>query len=153
MELNQKSINRLSSFVVPLAATLAAALIFNRYIAIATLAYSLLVVGLIYRKNREFHVRMMSSGIGLDISLVLFLEVTRNAIKTATGFSLGPFQYVHIVSSTLAVLFYMPIIFSGVKMYRGQYAPWRRGTHIRIGIVAFVFRTVGFLTMFSMFKR
>lgn len=124
------------------------------YMTVATLAYSLLCLGLRFRKNRRTHAIFMSSGILLDLMVVLILEFQREAIATALAFTLNPFQQAHIGTSALAILFYFPTVVLGVlqlnKIVRGSRI---RKWHIRLGVTAFLFRTAGFLLMFSMLSH
>jgi len=45
--------------------------------------------------------------------LVLVLEGTRHAVKTASEFSLSYLQQTHVAFSLLAVLFYIPVVVLG----------------------------------------
>jgi len=122
------------------------------YMAIATLAYSLLVIGLSYRRiDTKIHARLMSAGMFTDLSLVLVLEVLRNAIDTATSFTMTPLQQMHILTSSLAVLFYFPVLLLGVIRLKSNEKTLKSYVwHKRLGIVAFCFRTLGFIFMFSL---
>ena len=120
------------------------------YMSISTLAYSLLVVGLILRQSKKPHSLCMLSGISLDIAIVLTLEFTRQAINTAVSLELDALQQTHIVFSTIALLLYFPTLVMGIKIYRGNTCPQLRARHRKIAITAFVFRSLGFIFMFSM---
>ena len=132
---------------------------------IATVAWMLLTTGLVVRKNKSQHVALMLLGILLDIGLVVYLQLTREAVQTAVEFSLPLLEQIHIACSTVALLLYFPILYLGVKLQQqvgakepillnrlgfASYA-WRT-THIRLGLAAYIFRTLGFLFMFSMIK-
>lgn len=119
---------------------------------IASVAWVLLVAGYLNRRNRTLHIRLMLAGIVTDISLVLFLQFTRGAIQKALGFTLAVIQQLHILSSTIALLLYFPILFFGFKLVRGDFSPEVRERHIKLGKMALLFRTIGFLLMFSMWK-
>lgn len=120
------------------------------YMAAATFAYGCLILGLIERKKRNFHMSLMLTGILIDIMLVLILEVTRSAIGTATGESLSFVQYTHIAVSLLAVLLYFPILGHGYLLVgKTSNKESLRSRHIKLGVSAFVLRSVGWFTMFS----
>ncbi|MGZ6371716.1 MAG: hypothetical protein ACXWPM_13245 [Bdellovibrionota bacterium] len=117
--------------------------------AVATCAYLCLIGGVIQRRNRAKHRFWMSVGMTLDLGVVLLLEVNRHAVQTALGPELSAPQTVHVVASLLAVGLYFPIIALGLLEYSNPGRTWRRETHRRLGIAAFLCRTVGFLFMFS----
>ena len=114
----------------------------------------------------------MLSGIGIDICLVLYLQLTRRAVQKALGFDLELLQQIHIGCSTLALLLYFPTLYLGVQLLRTK-APSvlcadsaildmqseasrrmsLRRWHIRFAQSAFIARTLGLLFMFSMWKN
>jgi uncharacterized membrane protein YozB (DUF420 family) len=119
---------------------------------IATIAWGLLVVGFLKRRERKTHVRFMMSGIFLDLGVVIYLQITRNAVQTAAKLDLGLFPTLHIGASLIAVVLFIPTVFIGIKMLAGgdvaKLKPW----HVRFAIPALFFRTLGFFFMFSMIK-
>lgn len=120
---------------------------------IATCAWSLLVVGYFFRFRRRLHVPLMLAGIFCDIVLVLYLQVTREAIQTALGFSLAILKQIHIGFSTTALLLYFPVLFLGYKLVTNTASTKQRNLHIRLATAALVARTLGFVFMFSMWKH
>jgi hypothetical protein len=123
---------------------------FTPYMAVATLAYALMTVGLLNRKNKQRHVRLMAIAITLDVLIVLILELQKDAVQTALDFSLAPLQQLHVGTSSIAVLLYIPVVYLGFKRFRGLGDLNTRLWHIRLGIGAFIFRTLGFILMFSL---
>ena len=124
------------------------------YMMIATVAYLSLLTGLLLRSRRKPHACLMITGIVLDVLLVLVLELQRDAIATAVGFTLSPLQQMHILTSSIALLLYFPVLFLGVKRLRGNFrGPKSRVWHIRLGLSAFVFRSLGFILMFSLLEH
>jgi len=120
------------------------------YMVLAMFAYTLLVVGLIRRKKRKQHVLLMLWGMGIDIVLVLVLEFQRDAIGLALGAkSYTIYQYAHIIASVLAVIFYVPTMVYGFKRLKGRRDNTTLVWHIRMGLTAFTFRTLGLVLMFS----
>lgn len=120
------------------------------YMIWATIAYFLMVTGVVLRKRRPIHVRLMLTAIAMDLCLVGLLEVKRDAVAKALEFSMGPLQQMHIGFSTVAVALYLPVLSLGIMRLRGV-GPldW----HIRLGLAAFIFRTLGFLFMFSLLMK
>ena len=119
--------------------------------AFATFSYSLLCFGLYFRKSKKVHVPLMLSGILIDLGIVLTLEVQRQAINTAISFTLGPLQQTHIFFSALATLLYFPVIAYGLYLLKNPNAKVAtKKAHLKIGMAAFIFRTLGFVMMFSL---
>ncbi len=122
----------------------------NMYIA--TVAWLLLTYGFLKRKSRTIHVPCMLSGIALDFALVIYLQLTKEAIQTAVSFNLSFWQQAHIAVSSIAMLLYLPIIFLGFKLFYKTASASQRQIHTRIGKTALLLRTCGFVLMFSMIK-
>lgn len=120
------------------------------YMAVATLSYGLLMVGLLMRRQRTAHVALMSTAIAGDLGLVLLLELQRDAINTAVSFSLSPLQQAHIGVSTIATVLYIPTLYFGILRSRGALDGRGRARHLTFGLLAFLFRTLGFIFMFSL---
>ena len=126
-----------------------------RYVTVemlwASLAFLLLLWGAWLRKQRLPHIILMNLGIALDTLLVLKLQINRDAVQTAMEFSLGPWEQLHIGASTVALVLYLPVLLLGWQRHLG-YArgAGSRRWHIRLGVSALLFRTIGFFMMFSM---
>jgi hypothetical protein len=121
------------------------------YMAVATVAYALLWTGLLLRKNRRIHVPLMATGIFLDLLIVAILEFERNAIKTAISFTLSPLQQAHVLVSSVALVLYFPTIYFGLRRFLNRGDLRERELHLGFAKSAFVFRSLGFLLMFSLF--
>ena len=121
---------------------------------IATFNFCLLLLGFSFRhRSKSVHASLMTLGILSDISLVLLLQIQRNAVQTAVAFRLSPLNQAHVICSTLATLLYFPVLFYGWKLYQNTSARGNtRLIHKRLGLAALFFRTLGFLLMFSMLK-
>lgn len=116
----------------------------------ATLAYALLLAGIFFRKKKEIHAPLMILGIGLDLFLVIFLSVFRNAISVAANEPLNLIQYGHVSASTFAVILYFPVFYLGMIRYGGNASTEQKRQHRNFGLLAIIFRTVGYVLMFSM---
>jgi len=119
----------------------------------ATLSYGVMVYGVVNRRRRMRHAAAMGTAITIDLALVLVLEFQRHAVETAMRFSLSPLQQTHIAVSTVATLLYIPMLTLGIAGYYQGMRGKRRLWHKRLGIATFVFRTLGFLFMFSMLSH
>jgi hypothetical protein len=128
---------------------------FNAYSSLATLAFALLLTGFGLRKRgRGRHALLMGLGMALDLALVLVLEFSRDAVGTALGDELNPWQQAHVAASAMAVLLYFPVFTMGwLRLFYTESRPALRLWHIRLGYGALFFRTLGFLFMFSIAGR
>ena len=126
---------------------------FTPYMAFASLSYLFMILGLLNRKkNRRLHIRFMSLAMLIDISIVCILEIQRNAIQTAIDMKLGFFQQLHIGSSLSAVVLYFPTAYLGWKTYKRREA-FHSHSHRYFGMIVFILRSIGFLTMFFFLKK
>jgi hypothetical protein len=123
------------------------------YMLIASAAYLCMFSGMLLRRNPKTHPKLMMTGMATDILLVLILEVQRSAIKTASGFSLTYPQQLHILFSLMAVVHYFPVFYLGLKRMKGTASTKQKALHLRLGVMAFAFRTLGFILMFSFLAR
>jgi hypothetical protein len=123
------------------------------YMGVATFSYCMMLGGLILRQQRRIHVGLMIAAIITDLTLVLVLEFQRNAIATAMEFSLTPLQQAHILASGIATVLYFGVLYLGVQRLLGNGGKTARHWHLRIGLLAFAFRTIGFFLMFSLLAK
>jgi hypothetical protein len=124
------------------------------YMAGATLGYALMVAGLLLRRQKGPHVALMVAAITLDLGIVLALELQREAIKTALSFTMTALQQTHVFCSATAAGLYFPVLVLGWMRFTGRARrPASRAWHIRLGLTAFVLRTLGFVLMFSLLKE
>lgn len=120
------------------------------YMALATMTYCFLIYGIFFVADRKTHRLVMMTSITMDILLVLFLELSRQAIKTTVSNELNIFQLGHVLSSTIAIVFYLITAYYGHKAFNGQAVG---KIHIKLGWLAFIFRSVGFVLMFSLIEK
>lgn len=121
---------------------------------IATFAYFLMCSGLYFRKtNSMTHAFYMTTAIFTDLSLVLALQILRDAVQTASSFSLPFLQQAHIGASSLATVLYFPVLYLGYHLLTGKSTGHTKRLHKKVAITAFVFRSIGFLLMFSMLAK
>lgn len=114
---------------------------------IALLAWCLLLIGYSRRSIRAQHVPLMISAIALDISLVVYLQITRNAVQKAMEFSMEPLQQLHVLFATLTLLLYVPAVYLGIQLLRGGQTAGLRQRHKRVAITALLTRTLSLLLM------
>lgn len=117
----------------------------------AMLSYGALVSGLCLIKNKKMHALLMGIGIIADFILVIALEIGRHVFSIIASQHLSYFLIGHIITSSCAVVLYIPILILGYQIYRTQNSkfessPW----YTKIVLLAFVFRSIGFILMFAM---
>jgi uncharacterized protein (TIGR03382 family) len=117
------------------------------YHAAATLAFVLLVVGWTQRRRRGAHVPLVLLGIGIDLVVVVALEVQRDVVAATVGESHGVLQSIHIGASAFAVLLYLPTLVLGVLLLRGRVRV--RAAHGLVAVLALLLRAVGFACMWA----
>jgi uncharacterized membrane protein YozB (DUF420 family) len=86
---------------------------------VSGLAYVLIIIGMFSIKHRKRHRALMLAAFTIDMSLVLFLELTRDATGQALEFPNGMLGF-HISMSILTVILYFVLIPMGFKMYKGN---------------------------------
>jgi len=119
---------------------------------IATSAWLSLVLAYQFRKQKYLHIAFAIAGIACDISLVVYLQLTRSALQTAMSFSLSYLEQTHIAVSTIALCLYGPTAIFGVLLATGHASSLKKTYHRCLAISALGFRTLGFIFMFSMLK-
>ncbi len=118
----------------------------------AACAWLILVLGYTQRKHRERHIPLMLTGIFMDIGLVLYLQLTRDALRTAFSFTLPALRQLHVTTSSVAFVLYFPVLVTGWRLGTGTAREPLRRLHIRLATLALCFRTLGFVLMFSMWR-
>lgn len=122
------------------------------YMYIASAAWILIVTGYLNRSTRSRHVPLVLSGIILDLLLVVYLQLTRDAVETALSLEVSLLGGIHIICSSLAGILYFPLFYTGILLISHNESPAIRKTHRLLGTTALLFRTLGFLFMFSFIK-
>lgn len=117
--------------------------------ALASLAFLLIVLGWTQRRRRARHVPLVLAGIGLDLALVVWLELSRSVVEKTMHDHFSVLRWVHIWSSTLAVVLYLPTLWYGFRLLRGAGGPDARKRHAVVATLALVARTVGFFCMWG----
>lgn len=114
---------------------------------LATLAFGLLVGAWTLRRRRSLHVPLALAGLALDLALVVYLEVSRSVVEKTMTEDFSALRWVHIWTSTLAVLLYLPTLWYGFRLLRGDESV--RPRHKRFAVAALLLRTVGFACMWG----
>jgi len=113
----------------------------------STLILLLLWVGVINKKNRGLHVKLMSIGIIWDILLVLQIELTRGAIAKASKVVTNEWLLnFHVTIAVSTVVLYGFMVYFGRKLLKGDNSV--RAKHKLLGIITITLRTLTYITSF-----
>ena len=113
---------------------------------------SALILGLMFygvskRKQRNLHVKIMSSAIAWDILLILQIELSRSAVAKASKAMVNPMWLnIHVSIAILSVLFYFAMVYTGTRMLKNDQTI--RKLHRKLGVTTLILRTLTFLTSF-----
>ncbi len=105
----------------------------------------LLIYGLTQRFRPKIHIPIMLSAFVLDVGLVLYIELTREATSQALGWGdLPAIMQIHIILSMMTLVMYLVQIVSG-------FIRWKKGGmryHKHTGILFMAFRLGNLITSF-----
>ncbi len=90
---------------------------------LSILAFTLLVIGFTQRRRKAVHIPLMLTAFVLDVAIVLYIEITRDAIAAAKA-KMGPLMIVHICISVAVLLLYGVQIVTGIQKARGRRNRW-----------------------------
>ena len=91
------------------------------------------------------HYPLMLTAFALDIGMVLYIELAREAIKTATS-GPPPLLMFHILISCLVIVCYLVQFYLGWRLYTGKSTSSR--AHLATGILFCVLRLTNYVTSF-----
>lgn len=113
----------------------------------SVIIFSLMMVGIAKRKNRNQHVPIMKTVLVWDVILILQIELTRGAINKASEAAINPMLLnIHVTFAVLSVVFYGLLVWTGRKLLAGDNSI--RPKHKIFGWTAVVLRTLTLLTSF-----
>ena len=111
------------------------------------LVLALLYYGISQRRNRDKHVKIMSSAIAWDLILILQIELNRGAIAKASQMDTNPFILnFHVLIAVSTVILYFINIYLGRKILQGDNS--KRKLHKLCAIMTMTFRTSTFITSY-----
>jgi hypothetical protein len=107
----------------------------------------IMMAGIVMRRRRKLHVRMMSVAMIWDVLLILQIELSRSAILTATKALSNPMILnIHISIAVSTVVLYGFMVYTGRLMLSGQ--TQIRQKHRLLGYSTFLMRVLTFITSF-----
>lgn len=111
------------------------------------LILSLMIFGVIMRRQRKLHVKTMATAIIWDLLLILQIEVSRNAIVKASKVMTNPLMLkIHLFFAIGSVVLYVMMIITGRKLLAGDNKV--RSKHKILGWTTLTFRILTFVTSF-----
>ena len=111
------------------------------------LVFSLLTIGIIFRKNRSRHVKIMSTAIIWDILLILQIELTRSAIGKASGMLKNPvILNIHVLLAVSSVILYLFMIYTGRNILKNEIS--FKSLHKLLGWTTYVVRFLTLVTSY-----
>lgn len=107
----------------------------------------IMLTGILYRKRRNLHVRIMSLAMIWDILLILQIELSRSAILKASRAATNEMMLnIHVSIAVSTVVLYGFMIWSGRQILSGQ--SQNRNKHRIMGYTTFMMRILTFVTSF-----
>ena len=104
----------------------------------------LIVAGLWQRRNPRRHILLMGSAITVDLSLVLYLELTREVIEKTMEPMSGILIF-HISVAVILLFLYAGMVVTGIRNYK---TGGRTRRHKWMAPVCVLFRVTIFITSF-----
>lgn len=110
---------------------------------VSSLVLVLIALGLRFRRQRRVHIPLMISAFALDLGLVLWIELNRQAVEQALAGVQGLLLF-HILVSLLVLVLYAALIASGLGWLKAR--PWGIAWHRRLALAFIVCRLTNFVT-------
>lgn len=107
----------------------------------------LMIAGIVLRRRRQLHVKIMSLAMIWDVILILQIELSRSAILKATKAVSNPMMLnIHVAIAVSTVVLYGFMVYTGRAMLAGQ--TQIRPKHRILGYSTFFMRVLTFVTSF-----
>ena len=100
----------------------------------------------ILRRRRNVHIPLMLSAIGIDLAMVLYLEITRHVVESVPKRPMTPLLGIHISISVMVLVFYGVQVYTGIQNSRGR----RSRVHPRVAWVLVITRLGNLVTSFML---
>lgn len=107
----------------------------------------LMIAGIIVRRRRLLHIRIMSLAMIWDVILILQIELSRSAILKASHAVTNALALnVHVTIAVTTVILYGFMVHSGLKLLKGDNSI--RPRHKTLGWTTLTMRILTFITSF-----
>jgi len=113
---------------------------------LSTIVVAIIAVGFWLRKRKNpVHIRLMFVAFVVDLFLVLYIEMSRNAVQKVVA-STHPLVWFHAAVSVLVLICYVVMIQLGRSLLAGKSTA--RNWHRTLGMTFLVLRGVNYVTSF-----
>lgn len=107
----------------------------------------LMIAGIVVRRRRKLHVRIMSLAMIWDVLLILQIELSRSAIlKASKAVTNTTLLNVHVTFAVSTVILYAFMVYTGRALLAGKNEI--RQKHKILGYTTFAMRVLTFITSF-----
>ncbi|WP_408099065.1 hypothetical protein ACJVC5_09125 [Peredibacter sp. HCB2-198] len=107
----------------------------------------LMIAGIVVRRKRQLHVKIMSLAMIWDVLLILQIELSRSAILKASKAVSNPMMLnIHVAIAVTTVVLYGFMVYTGRALLSGQ--SQIRSKHRILGYSTFLMRVLTFITSF-----
>ena len=107
----------------------------------------LMIAGIVLRRNRKLHVKIMSLAMIWDIIIILQVELSRSAVLKASQALSNPMMLnIHVSIAVSSVILYGFMVYTGRKLLAGDNSI--RTKHKFLGYTTFTMRVLTFITSF-----
>lgn len=113
---------------------------------VSTLVLVLIGLALYFRRQPRRHAGLMRLAFALDLGLVLYLELTRQAVETALGGGSSWLLPFHVIVSVGAALGWAAQLWLGARLLKGKQV--LRARHVQVGVFFLVMRLANYITSF-----
>jgi pyrimidine operon attenuation protein/uracil phosphoribosyltransferase len=113
----------------------------------SALILGLMLFGIYIKRQKKLHVRTMSAAMIWDILLILQIELSRSAIKTASTTADNTVMLnIHVSIAITTVLLYGAMVYTGRSLLNGNNQI--RAKHRLLGFTTVTMRVLTFITSF-----
>ena len=107
----------------------------------------LMIAGIVVRRRRKLHVKIMALAMLWDVLLILQIELSRSAVlKASQAMKNALALNIHVSFAVCTVILYGMMIFTGRKLLNGDNTI--RPRHKKLGWTTLTFRLLTFITSF-----
>lgn len=107
----------------------------------------IMAIGIILRRQRQLHVKLMSTAMIWDLILIFQIELSRSAILKASNVTSNTLALnIHVSIAVTTVILYAFMIHSGRQVLNGNNLLRKR--HKILGLTTFMMRLLTFITSF-----
>ena len=111
---------------------------------LSALVCLILVMGVLNRRRKRVHIPLMLAAMGIDVAMVLYLEIRRGVVESIPNRPMTPLLAIHVTISVLVLILYGVQVVTGYRNAKGRRSPW----HPRIATLLLPLRFANFATSF-----